>query len=87
MNQNEGEMSTRGGKLIGRLVQRIAVHEGRPVTAKEVAKFLGVQEATISRWKTGATSLEQIEWLLRLLQRVPKEAWTEEIERVLREKK
>lgn len=80
-------MTTRCGKLISRLVQRISVHEGRAVTAKEVAKYLGIQEATISRWKTGATSLEQIEWLLRLLERLPKESWTDEIERVLKESK
>jgi hypothetical protein len=78
-------MPTRAGNLIARLELRISAHSGRRITATEIARTIAVRPENLSKWKTGTTQLEQVEWLLRLLEMLPIEAWSEEIARTLTE--
>jgi len=73
----------RAKALINALIGQLRAYEGRNITSKEIAHRIGVQEATVSRWINGKTSLGQIEYLLTLLEAIPEERWHEELSRAL----
>ena len=73
----------RAKALMNALIGQIRAYEGRKITSKEIAGRIGVQEATVSRWINGKTSLGQIEYLLLLLESIPEERWREEMSRAL----
>ncbi|MBC2593750.1 helix-turn-helix transcriptional regulator [Ruficoccus amylovorans] len=76
----------RAVKLVNALIGQVRASEGRNITGKEIAERIGVQAATISRWVNGKTSLDQIEYLLTLLESVPPERWQSELRSALSSK-
>lgn len=56
--------------------------ESRRVPDKEIAARLKITPCTISKWRSGKTQLEQVEWLLQMLEQLPEEAWIREIKAV-----
>lgn len=74
----------RAKALINALIGQLRACEGRNITSKEIASRIGVQEATVSRWINGKTSLGQIEYLLTLLEDIPEDRWREELNRALK---
>src|ERR1041385_2746917 len=77
----------RSHRLINALVAGIQAHEGRRVAAPEIADYVRIRPATLSKWMNARTQLEQIEWLLRLLERVPEDRWFREMKEVLMKKR
>jgi transcriptional regulator with XRE-family HTH domain len=79
-------MSTaRSQRLIIALISGIRAHEGRRITDYQIAEYLRVRPATLSKWMNGRTQLEQVEWLLRLLDRLPEDRWLREFKDALKE--
>jgi transcriptional regulator with XRE-family HTH domain len=79
--------TARPQRLINALIFEYQKTEGRRVADRELARYLQVQPGTLSKWRNGKTKLDQVEWLLRLLDRLPEERWRAEIEAVLKETK
>jgi len=72
--------------LINALVLELQQVEGRRITDREIAHYLKIRPGTLSKWRNGGTKLEQVEWLLRLLERMPENRWLAEVDRVLRKR-
>jgi transcriptional regulator with XRE-family HTH domain len=70
-------------RLINALIFEYQKTEGRRVPDRELARYLEVRPGTLSKWRNGKTKLDQVEWLLRLLDRMPEERWRAEIKAVL----
>ena len=66
-------------RLINALISGMQAAEGRRITDREVASILEVRPATLSKWRNGGTQLEQVEWLLRLMKRLPEDRWVREL--------
>lgn len=66
-------------KLVNALVLEFQKTEARRVTDREVAAYLKIRPGTLSKWRNGGTQLEQVEWLLRLLEGVPEDRWLREV--------
>jgi hypothetical protein len=68
------------------LILEVQKLPARRVTDREVAQSLKMRPGTLSKWRNGGTKLEQVEWLLRLLERVPENRWVMELREVLRKR-
>lgn len=67
------------------LISEIRAHEGQRIADYKIAEYLRVRPATLSKWMNGRTRLEQVEWLLRLLDRLPEDRWLREFKDALKE--
>jgi hypothetical protein len=74
----------RSQRLINALILEVQKLPARRVTDREVAQHLKMRPGTLSKWRNGGTKLEQVEWLLRLLERMPEKRWVMELREVLR---
>jgi hypothetical protein len=74
-------------RLINALIFEYQKTEGRRVADRELARYLQVRPGTLSKWRNGQTKLDQVEWLLRLLDKLPGERWCAEIDAVLKKTK
>lgn len=66
-------------RLVNALIGQIQAEQECNLTSNSVADMLGVQPATISRWINGKTNLDQLECLMKLIDKLPKDRWVSEI--------
>jgi DNA-binding transcriptional regulator YiaG len=76
----------RSQRLINALVVELQKLKARRVTDREIAQWLKMRPGTLSKWRSGRTKLDQIEWLFRLLDALPEERWQPEIQTLVQKK-